>query len=146
MRNYDQDPRFGLIVLTEIAERALSPAVNDPGTAIDILGRIVRLLQPWGDQSPVEVRYPRIRVPGLQAEDLFDDVFPPIARDGAGMFAVQMRLQKSLLALAQIAPQTFGPVARRHSVQAMARCRDRMLPVERARLGAVAAQIGRDIG
>ncbi len=33
-RTFDQDPRFGLIVLSEVAQRALSPAVNDPGTAI----------------------------------------------------------------------------------------------------------------
>src|SRR5690606_29386814 len=31
-RSFDQDPRFGLIVLSEIASKALSPAVNDPGT------------------------------------------------------------------------------------------------------------------
>lgn len=35
--------RFGLIALSEIACRALSPAVNDPGTAIAIIGRFVRL-------------------------------------------------------------------------------------------------------
>jgi uncharacterized membrane protein len=33
-RLYDDDPRFGLVVLSEIAGRALSPGVNDPGTAI----------------------------------------------------------------------------------------------------------------
>jgi uncharacterized membrane protein len=30
-RTFEQDPRFGLCVLSEIASRALSPAVNDPG-------------------------------------------------------------------------------------------------------------------
>ncbi len=34
-RRFDEDPRFGLVVLSEIASRALSPAVKDPGTAID---------------------------------------------------------------------------------------------------------------
>lgn len=43
-RTFEDDPRFGLIVLTEIASKALSPAVNDPGTAISILGRLVRIL------------------------------------------------------------------------------------------------------
>jgi uncharacterized membrane protein len=36
-------PRFGLITLSEIASRALSPAVNDPGTAIQIISSHVRL-------------------------------------------------------------------------------------------------------
>jgi uncharacterized membrane protein len=31
-RNIELDPAYGLIVLAEIAERALSPSVNDPGT------------------------------------------------------------------------------------------------------------------
>lgn len=37
-RQFDEDPRFGLIVLSEIASRALSLAINDPGTAIVIIG------------------------------------------------------------------------------------------------------------
>jgi hypothetical protein len=44
VRSFDQDPRFGAVVLTEIASRALSPGMNDPGTAIDVIGRAVRLL------------------------------------------------------------------------------------------------------
>lgn len=32
--------RLGIIVLSEIAQRALSPAVNDPGMAISIIDRI----------------------------------------------------------------------------------------------------------
>ncbi len=42
-RTFDEDPRFGLVVLSEIANRALSPAVNDPGTAIEVIGAYVRL-------------------------------------------------------------------------------------------------------
>lgn len=43
-RSFEQDAGFGLIVLSEIAQRALSPAVNDPGTAIAVLGSQTRLL------------------------------------------------------------------------------------------------------
>ena len=48
-RLFDDDPRFGLVVLSEIAGRALSPAVNDPGTAIDIVGTLVRLFALWSE-------------------------------------------------------------------------------------------------
>ncbi|WP_405401773.1 DUF2254 domain-containing protein [Paracoccus sp. Ld10] len=140
-RTYDQDPRFGLTVLTEIAERALSPAVNDPGTAIDILGRSVRLLATCADPRDAELEYARIWVPALSVDDLLDDVFPPIARDGAAIFAVQMRLQKSLLALAQIAPDRFAAAARHQSAEAMARCRDQMLSSERDRLDQIVQAI-----
>ncbi|WP_305804424.1 DUF2254 family protein [Stenotrophomonas sp. YIM B06876] len=40
-RSLDQDPRFGLLVLGEVASRALSPAINNPCTAIDVIGRAV---------------------------------------------------------------------------------------------------------
>lgn len=142
-RNFDQDPRFGLAVLAEIAERALSPAVNDPGTAIDILGRAVRLLAAWAHPPMVAPKFDRIWVPPLRISDAFDDVFPPIARDGAGIFAVQIRLQKALLALARLGPQAFGQSAVAQSSDAMVRCHDKMLPSELERLKEVVAEIAR---
>ncbi|MEL6958821.1 MAG: DUF2254 domain-containing protein, partial [Pseudomonadota bacterium] len=43
IRNYDQDPRFGLQVMGEIASKALSAGINDPGTAIDVITRVGRI-------------------------------------------------------------------------------------------------------
>ncbi|MGJ9420168.1 DUF2254 domain-containing protein [Massilia sp. CMS3.1] len=40
LRQFDDDPRFGLVVLAEIACRALSPGINDSGTAIGILSSL----------------------------------------------------------------------------------------------------------
>ncbi|WP_373488552.1 DUF2254 domain-containing protein, partial [Blastomonas sp.] len=37
-RTFEADPRFCLIVLSETASKALSPGINDPGTAIDVVG------------------------------------------------------------------------------------------------------------
>ena len=66
-RSYDQDPRFGLIVLGEIAAKALSPGVNDPGTAIQVIGAGVRLLDVWleppGEGAPDAVACSRILAP-----------------------------------------------------------------------------------
>lgn len=44
-RVFDEYPRFGLIILSEIGRRALSSAVNDPGTAIDIIESFICLFQ-----------------------------------------------------------------------------------------------------
>ncbi|WP_020209088.1 DUF2254 domain-containing protein [Gilvimarinus chinensis] len=105
-RSFDQDPRFGLLVMAEIASRALSPGINDPGTAIEVLGRGVRLIGQWtvtpDDVSDMQVPYSRVFVPRIELEELFIDFFSPIARDGAGLIEVQIRLQKSLAALAAI--------------------------------------------
>lgn len=140
-RSFEQDPRFGLAVLAEIAERALSPAVNDPGTAIDILGRAVRLFASLSEPRDPDLLFPRVWVPALTTADMMDDIFPPIARDGAANFAVQIRVQKSLLALAQIAPAQFAKLAQTHSETALARSTPNLLPHEVARLKAVADQI-----
>jgi uncharacterized membrane protein len=116
-RSFDQDPRFGLCVLAEIASRALSPAVNDPGTAIDVLGRMVRVLSCW-QAPPVgkpddEVLYPHISAPPLKVQDLIDDAFAPIARDGAALVQVQVRLLKSLGALVAMDRDQFLVASRR---------------------------------
>lgn len=120
-RTFDSDPRFCLIVLTEIASKALSPGVNDPGTAIDVLGRLIRILSPWREANSVEVQCSRIFVPPITAQDVFDDAFRPIARDGAGVVEVQIRLQKALASLAVIAPEAFELAASKMSQEALER-------------------------
>ncbi len=54
-RTYGQDAAFGMSVLTEIAERALSPSINDPRTAIDVVSRLSHLLQSYeGESEPAD--------------------------------------------------------------------------------------------
>lgn len=102
-RNFDNDPRFGISVLAEIADRALSPAVNDPGTAIDVLSRFTRLMSDWTPATPEgEVKNQRIAVPALRATDLIEDAFRPLARDGAGFIEVVLRLLESLEVIAEL--------------------------------------------
>lgn len=139
-RSYDTDPRFGLAVLTEIAQRALSPAVNDPGTAIDVIGRHVRLLSGWaGPHGPATISHNRLWVPPLDPQDLIEDCFAPIARDGAAMLEVQLRLLKGLDTLARMHPDRFGAPARAAAAIALARSRAAgALPVDLQRLLAVA--------
>ncbi|AFJ02972.1 membrane protein [Methylophaga frappieri] len=105
-RSFDQDPRFGLSVMAEIASRALSPAVNDPGTAIDIISRGGRVLLALGkqDQADLTILYPRLSMSTLATQDLFEDLFLPIARDGAAVCQVGIRLLKTLALLAENHP------------------------------------------
>lgn len=118
-RSFDQDPRFGLAVMSEIGSRALSPATNDPGTAIDVLGRMTRLLARWASgqrereqqDAPQAVPHPRIHVLPLMAADLFEDAFMLMARDGGGLIEIQLRLQKSLHALSRMGDADFRAAA-----------------------------------
>ncbi|GAB1437228.1 DUF2254 domain-containing protein [Sphaerotilus sulfidivorans] len=115
-RTYDQDPRFGLIVLGEVAQRALSPAINDPGTAIQVLGTLTRLLLDWAERrmrpGPLPVRHDRVTVPTLAEADFLFDGFEPIARTGADALEVQIRLQKMLAVLVERLPPELRPEVR----------------------------------
>lgn len=143
-RNFDQDPRFGLIVLAEIASRALSPGVNDPGTAIDVLGRLVRILTPWRKDVEPKAEFPNIFVPSLTVEDLFSDAFRPIARDGATVIEVQLRLQRALFALSALDPDTFDHPACDMSREAIERAmQGNMMPDDLVRLRRAAQDLKR---
>jgi uncharacterized membrane protein len=60
-------------------------------------------------------------VPPITAAEVIEDAFRPIARDGAGMIEVQVRLQKSLADLAQASPGVFGARAMAMSRYALKR-------------------------
>jgi uncharacterized membrane protein len=122
-RSFDQDPRFGLSVLAEIASRALSPAVNDPGTALDVISRSVRLFSALLSAQDDEAEQSKlVRLPRLSLDDLMDDMFMPIARDGASILEIQLRLQKTFLSLSKLAGQFVGP-SKRQSRRALERAR-----------------------
>lgn len=102
-RSFDQDARYGLIVLSEVASRALSAAVNDPGTAIEVLRagtRVLRVLQdPAAPRQDIACR--NVHAPVFPRGDAYREFFAPIARDGAGIVEVQQTLQDCLAALQQ---------------------------------------------
>ncbi|WP_277923843.1 DUF2254 domain-containing protein [Sphingomonas hankookensis] len=121
-RTFDHDPRFGLVVLGEIAARALSHAVNDPGTAIAVIEAGTRVLsavlrhRPGADCAPP----PRVIVPPVAFADMIEDLFRPIARDGAATIEVGIRLQKALAALVAIDERAM-PDCRREAQDAFDR-------------------------
>jgi uncharacterized membrane protein len=104
-RTFEQDPRFGVIVMAEISSRALSAAINDSGTAIDSIWTTMRILRYWAEVTPeqrmaVETEFPNVYVPPIKDEDLVDDAFAVVARDGGNLREVMIALQKALGALA----------------------------------------------
>ena len=118
-RTFDEDPRFGLVVLSEIASRALSPAVNDPGTAIDVIGTLVRLFVLWaklydaaGEHS---VEFDRVAIPEISLDDMFDDAFNAISRDGASALEVAIRLQKAFHSLVSLEHKQMRQAAIAHA-------------------------------
>ena len=115
-RNFEQDPRFGLCVLAEIAARALSAAVNDYGTGIDIINRGVRLLTNYAQaERHAEVKHERVWVPPLTGSNLFSDIFAPILRDEGGITVIDIKLLKAFTALYGLDNEQFKVAARKYS-------------------------------
>lgn len=101
VRTFEQDPTLGLTILAETGQRALSPGINDPGTAIEVLGRIERLLweevpnepQSETDYTPT---FARVSLPVVRARTLLDCAVLPISRDGADNPDVTQRIYELL--------------------------------------------------
>ena len=124
-RTFHEDPRFGLVVLGEIASRALSPGINDPGTAIDVLGSQLRLFHQWNAPLAENEEKPRpfdrVAVPRISADDMLEDSFRTIARDGAGCIEVVLRLLKLYECLAETGHSELPELAREHARRTLER-------------------------
>ncbi len=102
-RSFAQDPQFGLIVLGEIASKALSPGINNPGMAKDVITSVVRLLVDWMARQreasrPVEER---LFWRGPELGDLLEDALLSVTKDGAASVTVAVRLQNVLAAMGE---------------------------------------------
>ena len=101
-RSFDQDSRLGLIALSEIASRALAPATNDPGTAIEVLNALLRVLLNLPVDQPDSVEtddLPPVYPPRPSVEEVLTDAFRPILREGGQEAEVTIRLTVTLAAL-----------------------------------------------
>ncbi len=144
-RTFDHDPRFGLIVLNEIADRALSPGVNDPGTAINVLHTQVRILLEWISVSTGKMPEPewdRVFMAPIAPSDILVDAFRPIARDGADNVEVCLKLLRSLEAVRAAAPDLFGTEIDAFAAGMMERVRAKMAhPADLAEVERTAAPL-----
>lgn len=111
-RTFENDPRFAMVVLAEIGSRALSPAVNDPGTAIAALNAGQRVLEALADVKPEPPECDLVVDPPLALEVMAEDLVLPIARDGAATAEVGIRLQHMLGAVAEEVRPAAGAMRR----------------------------------
>jgi uncharacterized membrane protein len=109
-RSVELDVAFGFRQLVDIAEKALSPAINDPTTAVQVIDRITDLLGRLSTrQLPRGVVLDRAGDARLFYEPIAWDPLVHLAFDelrdyGAGSRQVARRLRAALLVLAEHAP------------------------------------------
>jgi hypothetical protein len=84
IRTLQQDVEFGVIQIVDIALRAISPAVNDPTTAINCIDQLSRIMIVWTSRAePPSCLYAppyvlRVMVPWISYEGLLDTAFEQI--------------------------------------------------------------------
>lgn len=121
-RSFDQDPRLGLISLSEIASRALAPATNDPGTGIEVLNALLRVFLSLGSQ-PTNAGDDDNEQHGVylgrpSIDDMLTDAFGPVLREGGKEVEVSLRLTNTLAAMHANLPVMRRPIegwAARHA-------------------------------
>lgn len=119
-RTMQQDPRFGFRQLVDIAEKALSPGINDPTTAVEATDRILELMVVLADReipSPLredEAGVVRLELPRPSWEDFVALAFDEIRHYGQGSSQVTQRLRTALDELCRLTvPERRAPLLER---------------------------------
>lgn len=108
-RSMEQDAAFGFRQLVDIAERALSPGINDPTTAVQALDQLHDLLRRLAvRQFPDGLHYDqdglvRLVMPPESFSDYLDLALQEIDQYGAEVRQVQRRIDALLADLATVA-------------------------------------------
>ncbi len=101
-RTLQQDVEFGIVQIVDIALRAMSPAVNDPSTALSCVDQLSCILIRWlSREAPRSTYYDpphvlRVVVPWIKFEGLLDLAFEQIRHYAAADAAVSLRLMRAL--------------------------------------------------
>jgi uncharacterized membrane protein len=104
-RTFEQDPKYPIRLLVDIAIKALSPAVNDPTTAVQVLDQIEDLLHRLArrelDAGFARDTAGKLRVifPMPSWEDYLRLSFDEIRQYGASSVQVMRRLRAALVAI-----------------------------------------------
>jgi uncharacterized membrane protein len=119
-RTFEQDPKYALRILADIAIKALSPAINDPTTAVQALDQIEDLLLRLGrcrlEPGRVRDASGRLRLvfPVPSWNDFLVLALDEIRYCGASSIQVMRRMRALLLALIEHVPAERQPALRRY--------------------------------
>jgi uncharacterized membrane protein len=101
-RTLQQDVEFGVIQIVDIALRAISPAVNDPSTAISCIDQLSSILILWCSRAPpTSVMFdpphvPRVAVPFIGLDGLLNTAVDQIRHYASSDLAVNLRLLRAM--------------------------------------------------
>jgi uncharacterized membrane protein len=102
MRTMQQDVEFGVLQIVDIALKAISPAINDPSTAINCVDQLTRILIRWAGRAPPATllsdppHVVRVIIPWTDFDHLLDTAFDQIRHYAVSDIAVSLRLLRAL--------------------------------------------------
>jgi uncharacterized membrane protein len=105
-RTMQQDVELGIIQIVDIALRAMSPAVNDPSTAISCVDQLSRIMILWTSRIPPPSHYYapphvlRLFVPWISFDGLLDTAFEQIRHYAVSDLTVSLRLMRAFADIA----------------------------------------------
>jgi uncharacterized membrane protein len=105
-RTLQQDVEFGILQIVDIALKAISPAVNDPTTAIGSVDQLSRILiRIASRETPGAMFYDppgvfRVHVPRIGFERYLDSAFEQIRMYSRSDVAVSLRLMRAITDIA----------------------------------------------
>jgi uncharacterized membrane protein len=109
-RTFEQDPKYPIRLLVDVAIKALSPAINDPTTAVQTIDQIEDLLRRLG-KCELDTGYARDAEGALRLvfpmptwEDYLTLGFDEVRQYGATSVQVMRRLRSALVGLTESVP------------------------------------------
>jgi uncharacterized membrane protein len=148
MRTLQQDVEFGVIQIVDIGLRAISPAVNDPSTAISCIDQLTRILIRWLDRFPPEsfIYNPphvlRVSVPWIGVEGLLDTALEQLRAYAVKDAAVSLRLLQLLRDVAvTLENDALRQAIAARGARVLAGCQDHLPADDLARLAKRQAEI-----
>jgi len=147
-RTLQQDIEFGVLQIVDIALKAISPAVNDPSTAINCVDQLSSIMIRFASREPPDaVLYDppgtvRVIIPWIGFDRLLEAAFEQIRLYSKSDVAVSLRLLRALGDIATTTPdpeyrQTLVERGRRVVAGCAERLGDEELQALRARLEAL---------
>ena len=132
-RTLQQDVEFGVLQIVDVALKAISPAVNDPTTAINCVDQLSRILIRFASREPPEdLLYDppgivRASLGWIHFEHLLEAAFGQIRMYSKNDVAVSLRLLRALGDIASSTPDTeFHRILVEQGLRTVAGCAEKL--------------------
>jgi uncharacterized membrane protein len=142
-RTLQQDVEFGVLQIVDVALKAISPAVNDPTTAINCVDQLSRILIRFASREPPEdLLYDppgivRASIGWIHFERMLEGAFEQIRMYSKTDVAVSLRLLRALGDIAASTPDPeFRQILVERGIRIVAGCAERLSEEELRQLRA----------